>query len=169
MLRRFLLPPVWMIIPALMCGGAPVEAGELEPLRIERLMPALMFKITRLSGIGPDGSRSVLMNVPEGVVVAVDDFSGLSSRLTIESRQTPAAFHTLQAELFPGVFAMDQSGTLVQLAQPYGVQRKIALLGVILKMNNEVKMLDVHPEFARTEAPRSEQRSRECGEREHDD
>jgi len=157
-----------MIIPVLMCR-APVEAGELEPLDTERLMPTLMFKITRLSGVGPDGSRSVLMNVPEGMVVAIDDFSGLSSRLTIESRQTPVAFHTLQAELMPGVFAMAQSGRLVQLAQPYRVPQKIPLMGAILKMDNEVKMLNVRPELVRTEVSRSDLRGHECGEHGYDD
>lgn len=168
MYRRLLSRIVGVIIPGLIFTMS-VDAGQLVPLDIDRLTPTLMFKITRLTGIGPDGNRSVLMDVPEGVVVPFDDFSGLSSRLIVEPQQTPMVFHTLQAELAPGVFALDQSGRQVRLAQPNAVPQRIPLFGAVLKVDDDIKMLDVRPELPRPEALRPDLRNRGYRDREYDD
>jgi hypothetical protein len=162
-----------LLLGGMVLGGLisvlPADAGELEPFDIDRLMPTWMIKVMRLTGIDPGGNRVVLMEVPEGVVVPFNDFSGLSSRLIVGSQQSPLAFHSLQAELAPGIFAVDQAGGQVQLANPDRIPRRISLLGAVLKMDDEIRMLGVRPELLRHEVPRSGGRGRECGEREYDD
>ncbi len=131
-----------------------VEAGQPAPLDVGGLTPDMFVKITRLTGIGPDGRRLVLMEAAEGVFVPISDFSALSSSFSDLPHRSPAAYHTLQAEMVPALFAMDSSGTRVRLASPGGFPRVIPLIGAVLKLDNGARMLGVRPQTPTPENPR---------------
>ncbi|MEJ2404409.1 MAG: hypothetical protein P8171_08995 [Candidatus Thiodiazotropha sp.] len=131
-----------------------VEAGQLAPLDVKGLAPDMLVKITRLTGIGPDGRRLVLMEAAEGVIVPIGDFSALSSSFNELPHRSPAAYHTLQAEMVPALFAMDSSGTRVRLASPDRFPKLIPLIGAVLKLDNGVRMLGVRPQTPTPEDPR---------------
>jgi hypothetical protein len=46
----------------------------------------------------------------------------------------------------PALFAMDSSGTRVQLASSEGFPKVIPLIGAVLKLDNGVRMLGVRPQ-----------------------
>jgi hypothetical protein len=146
-----------------------LQAGEPAPLDAERLRPALMLKITRLTGIGPNGVRQELLRAVDGVVVPIDDFSPLSSELAAVTQAAPVAFHSLHAELAHGVFVLDRMGRLVQLAEPIGMPKVIALTGAVLKLDDGFRMLGVRPESVAMETPRRDAHYREFTDWEHDD
>jgi hypothetical protein len=128
-----------------------VEAAQPSPLDVSRLVPSYLVKVTRLTGLGPDGIRQQLMAAPEGVTVPVDDFSSLAVHLTVDKRATPVAYHTLQAELAPGVFVFDEAGNVVRVAQSGSAPRLIPLVGAVLSQNGEVKALGLKPELLQPE------------------
>jgi hypothetical protein len=168
MQRRVLSPIAWLLLSSLisMTSGA---AEFPQPLDADRLMPTLLVKVTRLSGVAPDGSRLALLEDPDGVAVPLDDFSPLTTRLTAVNRVSPVAFHTLWAELAPGVFVLDRSGQLVQLTQTAQVPKTIPLAGAVLQLDNTFKMLGVRADRAvPAESPRERYAPR-YRESEHDD
>jgi hypothetical protein len=158
----------WVILPGLL-SMMDLQAGEPAPLDIQRLMPAMMIKITRLTGLGPDGIRQELVREADGVIVPIDDFSALSSRLIAVTQPAPTAFHSLRAELAHGVFVLDRSGGLVQIAEPIGMPKVIPLSGAILKLDDGFKMLGVRAESPARETHPRNARFRECADRGHDD
>ena len=160
------LPPViaGTLLSALLLTQ-PIEAAQPPPINVSQLMPALMVKVKRLTGVGPDANRHELMSVPEGVVAPIDDFSILAPRLTVAGSSTPTAYHALQAELAPGVFVHDETGKVVCLANPASVPAIIPLVGAVLSLNGEVKALGVKPEVHRPDV-----RAPDLGvHRDHDD
>ncbi len=154
----------WLLI-----GGVTLTpvlpAQELSPLSVSRLMPELSLKVVRLTAIGPDGNRGVLVEAPEGVLVPIDDFSGLKTKLDAARLQPAVAYHSLQAELAPGVYTFDTSGNWVELALKTPLPTRIPLMGAVLKLDDGVRLLGVRPEAP----PVQETRKRDCFEREHDD
>ena len=168
MRRKSLQLIAWLILLCLI----PIVSQAAEPsqpLDLARLMPTLMVKVTRLSGVAPDGSRLPLMEAPDGVVVPIEDFSPLSSRLIAVKRKPPVAFHTLRAELAPGIFAQDRAGRLVQLASTVELPATIPLLGAVLQLDDGIKMLGVRAELATPMATRTEVYRPRYREFEHDD
>jgi hypothetical protein len=141
-----------------------VEAAQPIPLDLNRLAPSYLVKVTRLTGLGPDGTRQQLMATPEGVVVPIDDFSSLAIHLTADTQAATVAYHTLQAELAPGVFVLDEAGNVMRVAHTGKLPRLIPLVGAVLSQNGEIKALGINPELLQTE-PRCPQ----AGNRDHDD
>jgi hypothetical protein len=128
-----------------------IEAAQLTQLDVNRLTPRYLLKVTGLTGLGPDGTRQQLMSTPEGVAVPVDDFSSLAIHLTVKAATAPVAYHTLQAELAPGVFVLDETGNVVRVAHTGEVPTLIPLLGAVLSQNGEVQALGINPELPRPE------------------
>ena len=143
----------WAILPGLFWMLS-VEAEQPAPLDVEILVPSMLVKITRLTGVGPDDKRLELMSVPEGVAVPIGDFSTLTPSLIALPHRSPVAYHTLQAEMAPGLFAVDHSGKQVQLARPDGFPRVIPLIGAVLKLDKGIRMLEVRPQTPTPEDPR---------------
>lgn len=140
-----------------------VEAAQPSRLDLSLLAPSYLVKVTRLTGLGPDGIRHQLLAVPEGVVAPVDDFSSLANHLTVDERTATAAYHTLQAELAPGVFVLDEAGDVVRVAQSDDTPGLISLVGAVLSQNGKIKTLGLNPELLQPERPYREER------RGHDD
>ena len=141
-----------------------VEAAQPAPLDVNRLAPSYLVKVTRLTGLGPDGTRHQLMAIPEGVAVPVDDFTSLAIHLTAKAHAATVAYHTLQAELAPGVFVLDETGNVVRVAHTGNVPTLIPLVGAVLSQNGEINALGINPELRQTEP-----RCREVRNRDHDD
>ena len=168
MQRRVLSPIVWLLLSSLISISS--WADEMpQPLDVDRLTPTLLVKVIRLSGVAPDGSRLSLMDAPDGVAVPLDDFSPLTTRLTAVDRVSPVAFHTLRAELAPGVFVLDRSGQLVQLTQTAQVPKTIPLVGAVLQLDNTFKMLGVRADRAVPAVAPRERYAPRYQEFEHDD
>jgi len=162
LLALYMSTPIAALLVALS-----VEAAQPTPLDVNSLTPSYLVKVTRLTGLGPDGSRHPLMDAPEGVVVPVDDFSSLAIHLTVNERATTVAYHTLQAELAPGVFVLDESGNVVRVAHSGNVPRLIPLVGAVLSQNGEIRALGINPELFQPD--RTDRTYREERKRHHDD
>jgi len=153
----------------LMLGGSLLafapRAQELPPLDIVRLMPDLKLKVVRLTAIAPDGRRAVLVEAPQGVILPLDDFSGLQAHLDADRLQGGVAYHSLQAELVPALYAIDVEGNPVELALQRTPPTRIPLMGAVLKLDEGVRLLGVRPEAPA--APAGPERG--CFRRAHDD
>jgi len=145
---------------AMACG-----AQEPQPLDKAKLMPALWVKVIRMTAIGADSRRMTLFETPEGVMVPLEDFDGLKVKLDPERLQRSVAYHTLQAELTPSLYATDWTGNPVELARNPAMPTRIPLSGAVLKLEEGVRLLGVRPDWT----PLPVDRNRECDDRRHDD
>ncbi len=134
------------------------------PLDLERLAPVYRLKVVRLTGLNPDGQRVDLIAEPQGVVVPITDFSLLSEHLRSDNSNRIQAYHTLQAELSPGLFVLDKAGQIVEVGDSVSVPGKIPLNGAVLSENGKMKALGINPEIKRMD-----NRCLDLGRREHDD
>jgi hypothetical protein len=144
---------VGLFVPAVLAFSF-ADAAAPAPLDVDGLRPTPLVKVTRITGIGPDGRREVLMSAPEGVSTATDDFAALGPLVVVEGRTQSVVYHTLQAEIAPGVFVRDAGGGVVTLAGGAGVPAVIPLAGAILWRDGRVELLGVWPRAAAPDAPR---------------
>ncbi|MET0027525.1 MAG: hypothetical protein ABW101_07800 [Candidatus Thiodiazotropha sp.] len=134
------------------------------PLDLEQLTSVYRLKVVRITGLNPNGMRVELMADPQGVVLPVTDFSPLDRHLRSDESNRIQAYHTLQAELSPGLFVLDKAGQIVELGESISVPKKISLSGAVLSENGRMKALGVNPELKRMN-----QRCLDPGRRAHDD
>jgi hypothetical protein len=164
---RMLRYSVTLITAFLLVIPLMAPAEELRPptpIDLERLAPIYRLKVVRLTGLNPDGQRVDLMAEPQGVVVPITDFSLLSEHLRSDNSNRIQAYHTLQAELSPGLFVLDKAGQIVEVGESAWVPNKIPLSGAVLSETGKMKALGINPEMKRME-----NRCHDSGRRDHDD
>jgi hypothetical protein len=127
------------------------EAIRPAPIDLEQLVPVYQLKVIRLTGLAADGKRLELMSDTNGVVLPVDDFSLLADHLNSDRGSTTEVYHTLEAELAPGVYVRDVDGNVVPIAQQAKVPKVIPLQGAVLSQGGEMSALGIAPELIQPE------------------
>lgn len=76
--------------------------------------PAMLVRVQRLTGTGPDGGRHVLFEKPGGVLLPLDQVGRLGAMVDARKIQADGAYYNLQAELAPEFMIYSHGGGAVK-------------------------------------------------------
>lgn len=110
-----------------------------------RVDAPVLVRVTRLSGIGPDGRETVLFTGRGGRLVSLMDMSGLEG---FEPALTEGAYHGLRAEITNELRVTGPAGqTLTTAFSTDGTTPVLRLAGTVVVAGTEVHALGLVPDF----------------------
>ncbi|MDD3448319.1 MAG: hypothetical protein PHF72_04735 [Gammaproteobacteria bacterium] len=75
--------------------------------------PAMLVRVQRLTGTGPDGGRHVLFEKPAGVLLPLDQVGRLGTMVDAREGRADGAYYNLEAELAPEFIIYSHGGGAV--------------------------------------------------------
>lgn len=111
--------------------------------------PAMLVRVQRLTGTGPDGGRHVLFEKPDGVLLPLDQVGRLGAMVDAGKIRADGAYYNLQAELAPEFMIYSHGdGAVNSRFNADGRATPFDVTGVVVVSRGSSRALGLGPYYA---------------------